>query len=352
MLKTKFVLLPNEGNFHFGKLDSIKSAWKEVGLGSFNGKLTRVEALSKIFKMMSKENLIKQYESFSDFLESDHFLNFESDHFLNSDNNHIEDYESLNKQQLEGTLLSLTRVIRGPVAAGAINFHKGFSMKNYSVVHEFFSSAIEMKNNLYGNQVGFEKLFKNILLTSGNEHMLKNQAFFLKAIKNGVFQFFSPMHLKTILSACDDIVESENSLALSYKEIQKLFKTLLETFEEVFIDYEGYWLEKERFSLEELNRKRAIVSPDIEVFQKKAKYVGNSKFGDAVEKNGEYKRTLEFNLEPNDEKNETVVELKDKERGYLEKDGKIMYIIPPGPEFLRFRKVNNISPKKYGSFRM
>lgn len=304
-----------------------------------------------MFNKMLKPDLIKQLELFSKFLESDHFLNRED--LIGEDN-----YENLDKDQVVAILCNLTCIYRGVHAAGAINYKEGFKMKNYVVLKEFFATPIGLKNELYGNNDSFDKLLKNILSSSGNDHMLKNASFFCKVFKNGVFQFLSPMHLHSLIMACDSIAESENSLSLFYKEMQKLFQSILECFETFFIDYEGYWLEKERFTLEELNKhssvKRVMVTPEIEVVNKKAKIRGDFKVGNIQQKNGEYNgrkvigHTLIFDKEVSDGEKSNVVELQDKERGYIEQNnGKISFIIPPGPEFLRFRKVNNCSPSKY-----
>lgn len=304
---------------------------------------------------MLKPDLIKQLELFGEFIESDHFLNRDD---VIPDMN----YENLEKEQIIASLCNLTCVYRGVHAAGAINFHQGFKIKNHSVLKEFFEVPLALKNDLYGNKDAFEKLFKNIVASTGNDHMKKNVSFLLKVINKGVFQFLSPMHLRMLVIACESAMESDTSLSLMYKEIQLLFQRILECFEGHFMDYEGFWLEKERFTLEELNNytsvKRVMVTPEIEIVNKKAKISGDFKVGNIPQKNGEYKNramvghTLIFDKdELNDEKNE-IVELSDKEKGYVEKkDGKISFIIPPGPEFLRFRKVNNISPSKYGSKR-
>lgn len=300
---------------------------------------------------MSKPDLIKQLELFSDFLDSDHFLN--RDDLITDDN-----YEDLEKEQVISILCDLTCIHRGVHAAGAINFKEGFKMRNHDVLKEFFATPLGLKNELYGHTDSFDKLLKNVLSSSGNDHMIKNHSFFCKVFKNGIFQFLSPMHLRTLINACDSIAESENSLSLCYKEMQKLFQSILECFDSFFVEYEGYWLEKERFTLEELNKhtsaKRIMVTPDIEITNKKARIRGDFNVGNIPQKNGEYNgrrmigHTLMFEKDEFDDKKFELVQLKDKEKGYVEKkNGKISFIIPPGPEFLRFRKVNNCSPRKY-----
>lgn len=305
---------------------------------------------------MLKPDLIKQLQLFGEFMESDHFLSRDD---VIPDMN----YENLEKEQIIASLCNLTCVYRGVHAAGAMNFHEGFKMKNYSVLKEFFEVPLALKNDLYGNKDAFEKLFKNVVVSTGNDHMKKNVSFLLKVINKGVFQFLSPMHLRMLVMACESAIESDNSLSLLYKEIQLLFQRILECFEGHFMEYEGFWLEKERFTLEELNKytsaKRVMVTPEIEIVNKKAKIKGDFKVGNIPQKNGKYENramvghTLIFDKDEFEEEKNEIIKLSDKEKGYVEKkDGKISFIIPPGPEFLRFRKVNNISPSKYGSKRI
>lgn len=315
--------LPNKPGFHFGREGFLKDAWTNQGLGDFDPSIGRSAVLRKIFSSLDIEDKKEQLSLFHDSIEGDHIFNTAFD--INID--------SLNEDEMVDVLVSITN---GHVDT----FYSGFMMSKHKSVPDVFVEAIKIKDSLIACE-SFENIFSNILACTGSSHMRNSEKMFVKLLKKNMFHFLSPFHLAAFDAACDEIILNENALSDSYKEMKNMFSIIHKALETHFSKEHVFWVLKEGQTENVKKRTSKVVTPQIELFKKRAKIIGKEKFAMNYEKNGKtdvvdkVARKLDIENENSDGKNvlRTIF---------------IVFWIPKTKKKpLRFKKINNCDSKYY-----
>ena len=276
-MKIPFVKLPSLKTFHFGKEASLEKAYEALNLGKIDFSLGRSEILRSIFSALDHDDKIAQVGLFNDSINSDHIFN----------TSFGVDTSDMRDDELVDVMLAITN-------CHVDTFWNGFSMKDHKAMTDVFKEAIDLKESIISNSNSFEKLFENVIVSTGSMHLRNSEKMLLKLMKKNMFQFFSPFHLEALESACDEIIENENSLADHYSELKKLFSLLKSAFQSVFSNDHVFWLLKDDATSEEKKRSANVVTPQIEMFKKRAKIIGNQKFSKNYAKNGKIEENVRF----------------------------------------------------------
>lgn len=315
--------LPDKTTFHFGREDSLEEAWSKQGLGDFDTSIGRSEILRKLFSSLDVEDKKEQLSLFHSSIEGDHILNTSFDI----------DVKSLNEDEMVDVMMNVTN--------GHIDtFWNGFVMTKHKSLPEVFDAAIKIKDSLVACE-SFDRVFQNVLVSTGSAHMKSSEKMFVKVLKKNMFQFFSPYHLAAFEAACDEIMLNENALSDSYKEMKKMFVSIQQSLNEYFSNEYVFWVLKDVQTDNSKKRNSKVVTPQIEMFKKRAKIIGKEKFAKNYEKNGK-----------TDVIDGAVGKLNiENENGDGKNTVRILFIVFWIPKrkkkHLRFKKINNCDSKYY-----
>ena len=274
-LKFPFVKFPENTTFHFGKEASLKKAWSVLELGDYDSAQGRASVLKQIFSSLDHEEKLEQLSIFRELIEGDHIFN--TDFGV--------DISSLKEDELVDVLLSLTN-------CHIDTFWNGFNMKFQKSLDEVFVKAIEIKDSLCKVMETFENLFHEILIATGSNHMVSSEKMFLKLLKKNMFHFFSPFHLEALIASCEELVENENSLAVSLKEFKNLFVSIKSSLEKNFCKDRVFWEYEDSQTEGTQKRSAKVVTPQIEMFKKRAKIIGKESFAKNYEMNGKSDKNI------------------------------------------------------------
>lgn len=301
----------------------LEEAWTKQGLGDFDPSIGRSAILRKLFSSLDLEDKKEQLSLFHSSIGGDHILNTSFDI----------DIKSLNEDEMVDVLVSISN--------GHIDtFWNGFMMNKHKSLPEVFDAAIKIKDSLVACE-SFDRVFQNILVSTGSAHMKNSEKMFVKLLKKNMFQFFSPYHLVALEAACDEIMLNENALSDSYNEMKKMFSSIHQALDEYFSKDHVFWVLKDVQTDNSKKRSSNVVTPQIELFKKRAKIIGKEKFAKNYEKNGKNDvidgaaRKLNIENENGDGKNMVRIVF-------------IVFWIPKRKKkLLRFKKFNNCDSKYY-----
>lgn len=256
-------------NFHFGKEEFLEKAWSNLDLGTFDAADGRSSILLKIFSSLDHDEKLEQLAIFRELIDSDHIFN----------TSFGVDISSLKEDELIDVLMSVTN-------SHIDTFWDGFKMTNYKALNDVFSKAIKIKDSLCGYVGAFDSVFHAILHGTGSQHMVNSEKMFLKLLKKNMFHFLSPFHLEALITSCDELSENENSLGGSLKEFKNLFIAIRSSLEESFCKDRIFWVYEDSKTEESGKRNAKVVTPQIEMFKKRAKIIGKESFAKNYTMNG------------------------------------------------------------------
>lgn len=359
-----FVLLPRDKSFHFGKIDCLKKAMKQCDL-DYSVEMSRSEIINAILDTLSFDQKKDQLLLFESAFESDHFIHF--DHSIPM-------LDDIDEEKIDTLLHHILKV-------NVKDFWKGYNGNNFKILSVLFEESSGKMKNLISDQTkskDFDKIFENIVSSSDSTHLKNFSKFFIKVMKKNLFQFLQPSHLRDLISACQKIEDSENSLQATFALYKDLFQCINKEFEDVCIEANGFWNLKSPTTLNKRKIDVAIVSPDHSTSKKKLKNPDftpangrkkNSKLIDKLKYDGDIEKDDGIKNDGNEndsidteEKNDDdTIFLKDLKKGTLEKAKKeaeetgkklrfnvtIYFKDSPSGKDVRFKKVNNTDISSY-----